>query len=93
VTYVAILTNLTCGQGVAVRVRAHNRQGPGGPSWYNSLGIDNAQLAKPLCKDGILVTLLLQGMFFDLKPRGNVVINRRCSRIFVISQQLHLETM
>jgi hypothetical protein len=53
VTYAANLTNLTCGIPIVVRVRAHNRRGPGGPIWYTEVGRDDAQLALPVCADGI----------------------------------------
>jgi len=46
--YAVNLTNLTCGVAVAVRVRAHNRQGAGGPVWYSQEGMDDATLALPL---------------------------------------------
>lgn len=52
-TYAADLLNLTCGLPIVVRVRAHNRQGPGGPVWRTQEGLDDAQLAIPLCADGI----------------------------------------
>jgi hypothetical protein len=71
-TYAADLANLTCGVAVVVRVRAHNRQGPGGPVWRTREGLDDAQLATPLCADGIEGCLEPRAYNWSITPRALV---------------------
>ena len=72
VTYAANLTNLACGEPVVVRVRAWNRQGPAGPVWYTQESIDDAQLAYPLCADGIEDCVEPRALNYSITPRALV---------------------
>jgi hypothetical protein len=70
--YAANLTNLTCGVPVVVRVRAWNRQGAGGPVWYSQIDMHDAQLALPLCSDGIEDCVEPRAFNWSITPRALV---------------------
>jgi len=55
-----------------VRVRAWNRQGAGGPVWYTQQGADDAQLATPLCADGIEACVEPREYNYSIIPRALV---------------------
>lgn len=71
-TYAVDLANVTCGVPLVVRVRAHNRQGPGGPVWRTAEGFDDAQLARPLCADGVEGCAELRAHNWSITPRALV---------------------